>query len=144
MHAIREMTIDDYDGVVELMRQTPGVSLRDADSRDSTQRYLQRNPALSFVCEAGGRIVACIMSGHDGRRGTLQHLAVLPAHRRQGIASALVESCLGALERAGIRKSHIDVLKSNPAASAYWESRGWKLRTDIDRYSLIRSGGENA
>jgi len=144
MHAIRTMTTDDYDAVVELMNQTPGVSFRDADSRESTNRYLQRNPGLSFVCEVDHQVVGCIMSGHDGRRGYLQHLVVLPAHRRQGIANALVESCLTELESLGILKSHIDVFKTNAVASAYWESQGWKLRTDIHRYSLVRSGGENA
>ena len=144
MYAIRTMTIDDYDAVVELMNQTPGVSFRDADSRESTNRYLQRNPGLSFVCEVDHQVVGCIMSGHDGRRGYLQHLVVLPAHRRQGIANALVESCLTELEGFGVLKSHIDVFKTNALASAYWESQGWKLRTDIHRYSLVRSGGENA
>ena len=138
------MTIDDYDSVVELMKQTPGVSFRDADSRESTNRYLQRNPGLSFVCEVDRQLVGCIMSGHDGRRGYLQHLVVLPTHRRQGIANALVESCLTELESLAILKSHIDVFKTNALASAYWESQGWKLRTDIHRYSLVRSGSENA
>ena len=144
MHAVRAMTIDDYDSVVELIEQTPGVSFRDADSRESTNRYLQRNPGLSFVCEVDRQLVGCIMSGHDGRRGYLQHLVVLPTHRRQGIANALVESCLTELESLGILKSHIDVFKTNALASAYWESQGWKLRTDIHRYSLVRSGSENA
>ena len=144
MRAIRTMTIDDYDAVVGLMHQTPGVSFRDADSRESTNRYLQRNPGLSFVCEVDRQLVGCIMSGHDGRRGYLQHLIVLPAHQRQGIASSLVESCLNKLESLGILKSHIDVFKTNAVAAAYWKSQGWKLRTDINRYSLVRSSGENA
>ncbi len=144
MHAIRAMTIDDYDAVVELMKQTSGVSFRDADSRESTDRYLQRNPGLSFVCEVDRHLVGCIMSGHDARRGYLQHLTVLATHRRKGIANALVESCLSELECLGILKSHIDVFKTNALASVYWESQGWKLRSDIHRYSLARSGGENA
>ncbi|WP_255369042.1 GNAT family N-acetyltransferase [Polaromonas sp. OV174] len=138
------MTIADYDAVIDLMKQTPGVSFRDADSRESTARYLQRNPGLSFVCQVDRQVVGCIMSGHDGRRGYLQHLVVLPTHRRKGIANALVESCLSELERLGILKSHIDVFKTNALASSYWESQGWKLRSDIHRYSLVRSGGENA
>jgi len=75
---IRVMTLSDYDAVLQLMRDTPGISLRDADSRDSTERYLQRNPDLSFIAEADGVLCGCIMSGHDGRRGYLQHLLVLP------------------------------------------------------------------
>jgi len=144
MHTLRVMTIDDYDAVVDLMKQTPGVSFRDADSRESTSRYLQRNPELSFVCEIDSQIVGCIMSGHDGRRGYLQHLIVRPIHRRKGIAKALVESCLMKLESLGILKSHLDVLKTNALAPAYWASQGWKLRSDIHRYSWVRSCRENS
>lgn len=54
MFSIRAMTLDDYDTVIELMSATPGISLREADSRESTARYLARNPAMSFVAEIGG------------------------------------------------------------------------------------------
>jgi len=144
MHAIRTMSIADYDAVIELMQQTPGISFRDADSRESTARYLERNPGLSFVCETDRQLVGCVMSGHDGRRGYLQHLVVLPAYRRKGIANALVERCLSELEKLGIHKCHINVFKTNAPASAFWESQGWMLRTDIHRYSFVRSGSENA
>ncbi len=144
MFRIRTMTIEDYDTVIQLMKGTPGVSFRDADSRESTLRYLERNPGLSFIAEVGGAIVGCLMAGHDGRRGYLQHLVVRAEHRRKGIANALVEQCLLKLEALGIKKSHIDVLKTNSLASTYWESRGWTLRTDINRYSLVRGGTENA
>ncbi|MBY4947582.1 GNAT family N-acetyltransferase [Cupriavidus respiraculi] len=144
MFQIRVMTIDDYDVLIQLMRITAGVSVRDADSRESTLRYFERNPGLSFVAEIGGAIVGCIMAGHDGRRGYLQHLLVRPEHRRKGIANALVKQCLLELEGLGIKKSHIDVLKANSIASKFWTRNGWKLRTDIDRYSIITGGSENA
>src|SRR4051812_41116429 len=38
MSLIRPMTLNDYDAITQLMRDTPGISLRDADSRESTQR----------------------------------------------------------------------------------------------------------
>ena len=69
MHFIRQMTIADYDNVIDMMKRTAGVSIRDADSRDSTERYLVRNPALSFVAVESNALVGCVMSGHDGRRG---------------------------------------------------------------------------
>lgn len=144
MFTLRIMTLDDYEAVIALMRDTPGISLRDADSREATARYLQRNPDMSFVAQIDGELCGCVMCGHDGRRGYLQHLLVLPAHRRQGIAHALVERCLAALEQQGIVKCHLDVFKTNIAAARYWQGQGWQLRTDIDRYSFIRSGNANA
>jgi ribosomal protein S18 acetylase RimI-like enzyme len=138
------MTPTDYDAVLELMQNTPGISLRDADGREATQRYLARNPQMSFVAEAAGRLIGCVMCGHDGRRGYLQHLLVLPGFRRQGIAQTLVERCLTALEQQGIHKCHLDVFKTNTHAAQYWQGQGWTLRTDIDRYSFTREGHENA
>ena len=143
MPDLRPMMIADYDAVIDLMQKTPGVSFREADSRESTARYLLRNPGLSFVARVGEQLAGCVMSGHDGRRGYLQHLVVLPEFRRQGIANALVQSCLLELEGLGILKCHIDVFKTNALAQAYWQSRGWTLRTDIHRYSFVRSGGDN-
>jgi ribosomal protein S18 acetylase RimI-like enzyme len=144
MFTLRPMHLDDYDAVMALMRQTPGVCIRDADSFDATSRYLARNPGLSFVAEADDAIVGCLMAGHDGRRGYLQHLLVLPAYRQRGIAQALVERCLAALAAEGIAKSHLDVLKTNAPAQSYWKNRGWMRRDDIERYSFIQSGGDNA
>ncbi|NWK79997.1 GNAT family N-acetyltransferase [Aquitalea sp. LB_tupeE] len=144
MPVIRLMTLDDYPTVLQLMQQTPGISIRDADSEDATARYLTRNPGLSFVAEVDGNIVGCVMSGHDGRRGYLQHLLVLPAYRRQGLARRLVDACITELARQGIAKTHLDVFRSNTAAQSFWENQGWQRREDICRYSFISSGNSLA
>jgi len=144
MFTIRVMTIADYDAVIDLMSKTPGISLRDADSREATARYLLRNPQMSFVAEVGEALGGCVMCGHDGRRGYLQHLVVLPEYRRQGIAKSLVQRCLSSLEAQGILKCHLDVFKTNAAAAQYWQGQGWQLRTDIDRYSFTRRAHDNA
>jgi N-acetylglutamate synthase len=144
MAHIREMTIADYDNVIELIRNSPGATFRDADSREGTARYLERNPGLSFVAEEEGALVGCVMCGHDGRRGYLQHLAVVPPHRKKGIARTLISLCLERLESIGILKTHIDVLITNEDAVQYWIKRGWIKRDDIFRFSFIRSGGSNA
>jgi ribosomal protein S18 acetylase RimI-like enzyme len=137
-------TIDRYDDVMALMHRTPGVSIRETDSRDATARYLDRNPGLSFLAIDAGRVIGCAMSGHDGRRGYLQHVIVEPAYRHQGVANALVERCLAELGKLGIVKTHIDVLVDNAVGNAYWTRRGWQRRDDIFRYSLNRSGRDNA
>ena len=141
---INEYTIDRYDEVFALMRRTPGVSVRDADSKEAVECYLLRNPGLSFIAEAEGRIVGCAMSGHDGRRGYLQHVIVDEAYRGRGIAYNLVTRCLDRLEAAGIVKTHLDVFVTNDLANRYWRRSGWTLRDDIYRYSFIRSDHQNA
>ena len=46
---IREMKIEDYDDIISLFQETPGVTVREADSRTATETYLKRNHGLSFV-----------------------------------------------------------------------------------------------
>ncbi|MES2205568.1 MAG: GNAT family N-acetyltransferase [Pseudomonadota bacterium] len=141
---IREMNIADYDSVITLMRNTPGVTFRDADSREATSRYLDRNPGLSFIAEQNSIVVGCVMCGHDGRRGYLQHLIVSPEHRGKGIAKKMVSLCIERLESLGIVKAHIDVLINNETAIQYWTKQGWKKREDIYRFSFLNSTNNNA
>lgn len=142
--AVIEFKIEHYDEVLGLMRRTPGVTVRDADSQEATVRYLERNPGFSFVAQSAGRIIGCVMCGHDGRRGYLQHVLVEPERRGQGIANDLVARCLDALEKVGILKTHIDVLVNNELANQYWTRRGWTRRDDVFRYSFNRSSNRNA
>ncbi len=141
---IREMTIDDYDDIIAMFRETPGITFREADSRDATRRYLERNPGLSFVTTVNEHVVGCVMCGHDGRRGYLQHLVVKPEHRRHGIGKALVRACINSLKQIGIYKTHIFVFKSNSPADAFWANNGWMLRDEINMYSYNTSSNENA
>lgn len=143
-NVIVEMTMSDYDSVFALLRETPGVVLRDADSRDAIASYLKRNPGLSFVARNGDRLVGCLLSGHDGRRGYLHHLAVDPSCRRCGIGSALVRLCLERLQRQGIRKSHVDVLIGNETAHLFWSRRGWERRNELVKYSFVSSADQSA
>ena len=142
-YQIRKMTIEDYDDIIGMFRSTPGISIRDADSREATEFYLQRNPGLSFVAVLGGDIVGCVMSGHDGRRGYLQHLVVKPAYRKLGIGKALYLSCLTALQDIGIYKTHLFVQATNSMGEDFWKKQGWTLREEVRMYSFNMSGNAN-
>jgi ribosomal protein S18 acetylase RimI-like enzyme len=144
MVVIRPMTIDDYPAVISLLQATPGVSVREADSFEATARYLARNPDLSFVAVDGDSIVGCVMSGHDGRRGYLQHLAVRPDYQRQGIGRRLAQACVEALGAGGIAKVHLFVFTTNDVGNAFWQHTGWQLRDDILMYSHNSSPNANA
>jgi ribosomal protein S18 acetylase RimI-like enzyme len=128
---IRPLTIRDYPAVLRLWRATPGIGLDDdSDSRAAIGRYLRRNPNLSFVACHNRQLVGAVLSGHDGRRGYLHHLAVLPALRRHGIGSALVNRCLRGLAKANISRCNIFVRGDNPQGLAFWKRRGWTLRAE--------------
>jgi len=140
----RNLQISDYDGVVALWRGCGGLSLRDADSREGMEKYLRRNPGLSFIAEDETGIRGTLMAGHDGRRGYIQHLAISPGIRRQGVGARLVELCLGALGAEGIEKSHVHVIGTNTDGIGFWSRLGWVHRNEIEMYSFINGDNENA
>ena len=141
---IRELTISDYEDIIRLFKSTPGVTFREVDSYEALERYLRRNSSLSFVAQTGPDIAGCVLCGHDGRRGYLNHLVVGEAYKNQGIGQALVEKCVDALAKEGIFKTHIFVFKTNDTGNAFWGNRGWQRRDDVNMYSFNSSDSENA
>lgn len=129
---IRVMSIADYDAVYNLWMNTPGMGLNSTDdSREGIEKYLKRNPVSNFVAEDNGTIIGVIMSGHDGRRGYIYHIAVLPAYRNQGIAKRLVDCAMSALDEEGINKVALVAFKKNDTGNGFWESIGFAERHDL-------------
>ncbi|CAM3684403.1 Acetyltransferase YpeA [Vibrio aerogenes CECT 7868] len=139
----REMVIADYPQVMTLWSATESMSLRDADSRENIGAYLSRNPGLSFVACQGSKIVGAVLTGTDGRRGYLQHLAVDQTLRGQGVGKQLVRCCVSALEQQGIAKTHLFVANENLCAQTFYERLGWYPRDEVRMYSFNASEHQN-
>ena len=82
---IKEMVIDDYDEIFAMWQITTKRALSEADQREEIARYLNRNRGMSQIAVVNGKIVGTVLAGHDGRRGFIHHMAVLPEYRRKGI-----------------------------------------------------------
>ncbi|MBR6186244.1 MAG: GNAT family N-acetyltransferase [Clostridia bacterium] len=128
----RQMTIKDYDSVWALWMSSKNMGFNDRDdSREGIAKLLERNPGLSFVAMDGDTLAGVILSGQDGRRGYIYHLAVRASYRRQGVGTKLVELCLDALKKEGIHKAALLVFHRNEAGNAFWERQGFSVREDI-------------
>lgn len=129
---IRKMTIADYDEIYSLWTACKGMGLNSLDdTKEGIEKFLERNPETCFVALVDGKIVGAIMVGTDGRRGYIYHTAVHPDYRRRGIAKALVEVALSAVERLGINKVALVVFGRNKDGNAFWEKMGFTTREDI-------------
>ena len=129
---ISPLTLDVYENVMTLWKESEGIGLSRADSKESIRFYLERNPNMSLVAkESNGTLVGAVLCGHDGRRGYIHHLVVRSDYRRQGIGRKLVEECLSRLQAAGIQKCHLFIINDNLSGIAFWKSLGWIPRTDI-------------
>jgi putative acetyltransferase len=128
---VRPLYATDYEQVVNLWRTSEGIGLSEADGFSAICRYLERNPQMSLVAEADGKIVGAVLCGHDGRRGYLHHLAVAAGFRSQGIGQRLVEDCLEHLISEKIDKCHIFVYPDNVRGLEFWRKIGFLGRMDI-------------
>lgn len=119
------MTEADIPAARELWANTAGVHVSAGDEPEELAGYLRRNPGISSVAEAEGRLVGAVLCGHDGRRGVVYHLAVAPDHRREGIASEMMRRSLPLLRTAGIRRVLLLVATDNQEGKQFWLRQGW-------------------
>ena len=129
---IRLMTIDDYQMVYDLWSRTPNVELNDIDdSIEGISKYLKRNQNTCFIAEENTHIIGVILSGHDGRRGYIHHMAVSESKQRQGIGEILLDRALKALKSEGIHKVALVVFEKNVKGNSFWEKNGFIAREDL-------------
>ena len=129
---IRLMTIEDYSRVYALWLSAPNMGLNNLDdSKEGIAKYLARNPSTCFVAENESCIVGTILSGHDGRRGSIYHAVVVQSEQCRGIGAALVNAAMGALKEAGIHKVSLVAFRENKEGNAFWEKQGFTVREDL-------------
>ena len=119
------MEIQDYDELCVLWNKTPGITLSAADSRESIEAYLKRNPGQSFICRHQGKLIGSVLCGNDGRRAFLYHMAVEAEFCGQGIGSQLLIKAIEAQAARHIDKCALFVLKENDSAISFWQHAGF-------------------
>lgn len=125
------MSPEDLDESLVLWANTEGVGLNESDTPEHLRAYLQRNPGLSVVARDGAKLVGAVLCGHDGRRGYLNHLAVVPEYRQRGLGRQLVARCLAALRDLQILKCNLFVYADNETGVRFWNACGYAARTDL-------------
>lgn len=130
------MTKDDYDEVYEMWQTTSKRALSNADSREQIERYLDRNKGMSQVAVIDRKIVGTVLAGHDGRRGFIHHMAVMPQYRRKHIGHSLANKAIEKITAEGIDKTHIFCYQNNETGQDFWLDFGFKKRNDVFVYSF--------
>lgn len=141
---IREMTIDDYDAVYALWSHTGNLGLRSLDdSREGIRRFLKRNPHSNFIAATDHNVIGVILCGNDGRRGYIYHTVVHKNFRNQGIGTQLVNAAINALQKEGITRVCLHVMKTNEPGKRFWINHGWEEKAFLGFYSKSITGQEN-
>src|SRR5258706_2256758 len=85
------------------------------------------NPSeLAAIFRRGAYTANCWVQGGDGD-WLLEHVAVLPPHRRRGLVQALIEHALAAGKALGFKRASISFLIGNEAAERCYARDGFRL-----------------
>jgi ribosomal protein S18 acetylase RimI-like enzyme len=138
------VTAADYDGLVALWKAS-GLTYRPRgrDGRRAIARQLRHPTAIYIKATAieGRRrmLVGAVLGSHDGRRGWINRLAVLPGYRRRGVAGLLVRALERRLGALGLLVWAVQVDKGNRGSLAFFRALGYLLHDDI-HYLSKRKG----
>jgi putative acetyltransferase len=116
------------------MVQRRGLGLTESDTPEKIRLFLERNPGFSAVALApDNRFVGAVLCGHNGRAGSLYHLAVATSACSLGIGRALVTYCFERLSEACIPRCKIFLYNDNDEGNRFWmrnewiDPRNWKV-----------------
>jgi ribosomal-protein-alanine N-acetyltransferase len=130
-YSIRKLRLSDLDRILEIEHASFG---KDAYDRNLFAEFLHKCGDLFLVAEGDRRVcgymVTCIRGRGADARAELVSVAVDPAGRGHGAASALLDSTLRRLRLRGIPRLALMVRVTNRKALAFYEKyRFHKVRT---------------
>ena len=79
-----------------------------------------------LLAEDAGEIVGSVMVGHDGHRGWVYYLAVVPASQKRGLGRLLMTAAEEWLTARGVRKCELMIRSSNEATTGFYASIGYE------------------
>jgi [ribosomal protein S18]-alanine N-acetyltransferase len=94
-----------------------------------------------FVALKSRRIVGYAVASVGEGDAEIVSIAVLPEHRRAGVATALLRHTISRLRRAGVGRLALMVRPENLAALRFYRGLGFRVAGRITRYYEDRSDG---
>jgi ribosomal-protein-alanine N-acetyltransferase len=141
MTTVRPATPDDLDAIVLLEHDNLGP---DAWSVGLLEEGLAgRVPTVHYLlAEADGAVVGHAVTSLAGDIAELQRIAVTPAARRTGVASALLEAAVALAASGGqADRMLLEVRADNAGALAFYAARGFM---EVDRRPRYYRDGSTA
>ena len=119
--SIRSANISDLSGICEVERTS---FARDPYPSSLLKKLILDSQSVSLVViDQSGKITGYCISDNEGTRSHLISLAVLPNHRRMGVASRLLKELMIILRNRGIKEVRLEVRSDNdPAIELYRRS----------------------
>jgi ribosomal protein S18 acetylase RimI-like enzyme len=122
---VRMAVPTDFPAVLELWRRADATASA-TDDEQALSALLARDPGALLLAEVDGRAVGSLIAAWDGWRGGLYRLAVLPEHRRRGIARRLVAAGEERLRELGARRVTALADGGDGGAAEFWAAVGYE------------------
>lgn len=122
----RDFTLDDAGAVVGLWHECGLTRPWNDPHQDIARKMTDRNGAF-WVVENDHGIIASVMIGYDGHRGTINYLAVTPTAQEQGIGGELMRRAELYLIDLGCPKVSFCVRKDNLPVLSFYDRLGYGI-----------------
>lgn len=93
--------------------------------KDIERKLAAADCDLFWVGEVEGVLVASVMGGYNGHRGSVNYLAVHPAQQGRGYGRELMQAMEAALIARGCPKLNLQVRQENTAVLAFYDALGY-------------------
>jgi len=127
----------DRSQVVELWRNVFGYETAHNEPNLAISKKMATHDGLFFVAAEDLEILGTVMAGYDGHRGWLYSVAVHPNQRQLGLGRLLVQHAEKALADLGCLKINLQLIASNEATTAFYESMGYSVEPRISMGKVL-------
>ncbi len=129
---IEPLAASDYDGMVAIWKAS-GLTFRPRgrDSRRAISAQLRLPVSIFLKAVVDGKLVGAVLGSHDGRRGWINRLAVLPGYQKRGVGGMLVKELERRLGRLGLLLVAVQVDRGNRRSLRFFKALGYRLHMDI-------------
>lgn len=127
---IRPYYPNDCDAVIELW-QICGLTRPWNNPQLDINRKMGVNDDGFIVAEKGGDIIACVMFGYDGHRGSVNYLAVHPDFQGKHLGRELMAYVEAKLTAQGCPKINLMVRSDNEQVLAFYKTLGYDVNAVV-------------
>ena len=126
---------------VDLLASLHAVLFPDSWDTEAFRTLMATPGTLGFLATDNGAPAGMVIGRVAADECEILTLGVLPAARRRGIAKALLDSLIAAMDPVGVRRMFLEVGDSNTAARRLYESRRFHEVARRPAYYGSPSGG---
>ena len=123
---LREYTPQDFGTLHEIDQACYDEAV--AYSQGELRAYLRFRGAECLVAESAGQIAGFCISAHQGERGYIVTIDVLPQFRRARVGTLLLNEIESRLAANGVTAISLETATANESAVAFWQKHGYRSR----------------